>query len=83
MLPVAPTSFQECNEKNADQGEDSFDWAGHYSECQSVSVVFIPGLDVESEKGAEQGEDGVPGLAKVRGCSEEEDFETGIARVDT
>ena len=48
-----------------------------------MSVVLIPGLDVEGEDRAEECKDCLPRLAQVHRSCEKEDFEAGITSVDS
>lgn len=81
-MPETAAAFYGCEEIHDAEGQDAFDWARDDAQREDVRVVLVPSLDVEGEHGAEEREDGGPGLSEVRCACENEDFEGRVARVD-
>lgn len=67
---------------NAHEDQDTLNGSVDDAEGERLSVVLIPGLDVESEKGGKDGRDGVPTLAHVLRGGEDKAFERGVEGVD-
>lgn len=54
LLPVTCAALEVSDEVYHNQSQDTFDWARDNAERQLMSVIFVPGLNVEGEDGAEQ-----------------------------
>lgn len=50
LLPEGTTSLNGSKGKDGTESQDAFDRTGDDPKCEGVSVVFVPGLHVKSEK---------------------------------
>ena len=54
LLPVATATFDSGDSVDDAEGQNAFDRARNKSQSEGVSVVLIPGLNVESQKSCEK-----------------------------
>ena len=54
LLPEAAAALDCRDGEDDDQSQDTFNRARDYAKCESVRVIFVPCLDIESEKACPQ-----------------------------